>query len=91
MELSLAGSVGSGSSGGSALQYGPGDSVGILASNDPTLVAALLQRLGVAATDVFSLTPVDASGGSRGHSCACSVMTSLALLEVDWTKVLGLS
>ncbi|MEW5305228.1 MAG: hypothetical protein WDW36_007784 [Sanguina aurantia] len=67
LELSLAGSVGSGSSGGSALQYGPGDSVGILASNDPTLVAALLQRLGVAATDVFSLTPVDASGSSPQH------------------------
>jgi hypothetical protein len=39
------------------MQYAPGDSIGVLPQNDPALVAALLERLGLEGDAVFSVVP----------------------------------
>ena len=41
----------------SGMQYAPGDSIGVLPQNDPALVAALLERLGLEGDAVFSVVP----------------------------------
>lgn len=47
----------------SGMRFTAGDAVGVLPSNDPALVAALLSRLGVDGDDVFEVEPV--SGESQ--------------------------
>jgi sulfite reductase alpha subunit-like flavoprotein len=41
----------------SGMRFTAGDAVGVLPSNDPALVAALLSRLGVDGDDVFEVEP----------------------------------
>jgi hypothetical protein len=45
----------------SGMRFAAGDAVGVLPSNDPALVAALLARLGVDGDDVFEVQSI--SGG----------------------------
>jgi NADPH-ferrihemoprotein reductase len=51
---------------GSGMRYLPGDSLGVLPSNDPSLVERLLQRLGQDGAAVFSVASAEegAPGGA---------------------------
>jgi NADPH-ferrihemoprotein reductase len=58
----------------SGMQYAPGDSIGVLPQNEPALVAALLERLGLEGDAVFAVAPAGegaaaaANGGSAHDS-----------------------
>lgn len=51
----------------SGMRFAAGDAVGVLPSNDPALVAALLARLGVDGDDVFE---VQSTSGECGMAVA---------------------
>ncbi|KAL4447522.1 hypothetical protein ABPG75_004741 [Micractinium tetrahymenae] len=47
---------------GSSMRYSPGDSLGVLPENDPALVQALLERLGLDGDAVFDVAPAEEEG-----------------------------
>lgn len=55
---------------GSGMAFAPGDAIGVLPQNDASLVAALLERLGLDGEAVFDVQPADeaaaAAGGDAG-------------------------
>jgi NADPH-ferrihemoprotein reductase len=48
---------------GSGMRYSPGDSIGVVAQNDETLVDGLLERLGAGGGRVFSVAPAASPDG----------------------------
>eukprot|EP00884_Botryococcus_braunii_P018195 jgi/Botrbrau1/5059/Bobra.37_1s0024.1 len=69
---------------GSGMRYLPGDSLGVLPSNDPSLVDQLLQRLGQDGEAVFSVIPADEGApGSTGPQGADSKGSRL-LPNLGW-------
>lgn len=64
---------------GSGIRFAPGDALGLLPQNDPALVQALLERLGLQGEAVFDVAPAEEEEGEG--SSAPGAGASLAAKE----------
>ena len=62
----------------SSMQYAPGDSIGVLPQNDPALVAALLERLGLEGGAVFAVAPAGEGQATAAGAAAASSLVPVA-------------
>ncbi len=53
---------------GSGMAFAPGDAIGVLPQNDASLVAALLERLGLDGEAVFDVQPAEEAAAAAGGS-----------------------
>lgn len=55
---------------GSGMAFAPGDAIGVLPQNDASLVAALLERLGLNGEAVFDVQPAEEAAAAAGGDAA---------------------